>query len=514
MGTVYMGERLKLGRAVAIKVLHERLPSEMAGRQRFEVEAKAMAQLEHPHCVPVIDVGVHDNKPYIVMELVRGKNLKDLIAEGTFEHGRAAAIVKQILSGLGHAHELGIIHRDIKPPNIVVSNKSGIGEHVRILDFGLAYSDTHSTGHLTDGFAVGTPAYMAPEQCSGQPISARTDVYAVGVVLFELLVGRRPFEHDDPLEIVRMHVHEPPPRLDAIRSEDFGVLETIVARALAKDPADRYADTAAMALALEAVPRPAQLAVDQSIPLDVADIVESEPLFVSSSAGPSPTGAIEAPMMVELGQLAAEADEPQFLATPPAIAPPELPPNERSNVVEDASMVIPASSSGNRIFAVFVLLGLAAAGIGVAFAMGWLSSSETLVAQPDPGIAIAEEAAGLAAKGRVDLALEQVSAGRLAHPTSASLAYRAGRLHAQRNSWRDALTAFRDAIRIDARYRDDSDLIRDVLRGFIVAAEHEPQANFLHDEIGSAAMPFLDETSRTHPVPRIRARAAAELQRY
>jgi serine/threonine-protein kinase len=537
MGTVYTAERLKLGRAVAIKVMHERLPNEMSGRKRFEVEAKAMAQLEHPHCVTVIDIGIHENKPYIVMELVRGKDLKTLLADGPFTQGRAVAIVKQILSGLGHAHELGIIHRDIKPPNIVVSNKSGIGEHVRILDFGLAYSDAHSTGHITDGFAVGTPAYMSPEQCSGQPVSLRTDLYAVGVVLFELLVGRRPFEHDDPLEIVRMHLQDPPPRLDAFGAAPFGVLEDIVARALAKDPADRYEDAPAMARALDAVHRPSsELAVDKSIPLDVDDLVD---LHSSTLMGFEPPASNRTPLIgvaaiatppagvaavVERHATAPSAPQPRFLSQPPVIVPDppavELPPSpDEPSVVEPASVAIPAPRSGNRLFAILLVLGFAAAGVGVAFAMGWVSIADDAPPEappnaPDQDRAYADRAAELAAGGRIDLALEQVTAGRLAVPTSALLAYRAGRYQTQRGAWRDALAAFRDAIRLDVRYRQDADLIRDVLRGFILASDFEPQATFLHDEIGAAAEPYLNETSRTHPAAKIRARATAELQRY
>jgi eukaryotic-like serine/threonine-protein kinase len=253
MGSVYRGERLKLGRAVAIKIMHEALPDELASRQRFEREAKLMAMLEHPHCVSVIDFGVHDDKPFLVMELVRGTSLQELIdKEGHLTIARAAEIMRQVLSGLAHAHELGIIHRDIKPANIMVTSQTGLGEQVRILDFGLARLTEGST-KLTTGIVVGTPNYMAPEQCRGGDLDGRTDLYACGVMLFELLAGRKPFVADDPIAVVRKHIGEPPPRLaDVAPGSDFGDFEAICARALAKASADRFATAQEMSAAIDA----------------------------------------------------------------------------------------------------------------------------------------------------------------------------------------------------------------------------------------------------------------------
>src|SRR4051794_5566935 len=151
MGSVYRGERIQLGRAVAIKVMHQELPDELASRQRFEREAKLMALLEHPNCVSVIDFGVQDDKPFLVMDLVRGTSLIDLLDKtDKLDIPRAADIIRQVLSGLAHAHELGIVHRDIKPANIMISEKAGFGSQVRILDFGLARLTEGST-KLTTG---------------------------------------------------------------------------------------------------------------------------------------------------------------------------------------------------------------------------------------------------------------------------------------------------------------------------------------------------------------------------
>ncbi|HEX2688080.1 MAG TPA: serine/threonine-protein kinase, partial [Kofleriaceae bacterium] len=255
MGIVYRAERVKLGRIVAIKVLHDALPNEMSARKRFEIEAVAMAKLEHPHCASVLDVGIHGDRPYVVMDFVHGQNLRELIANGPVVVPRAVEIVRQVLSGLAHAHELGIIHRDIKPANLVLSQKAGLGDHVKILDFGLAR--LHDTGqNLTTGLVVGTPAYMAPEQIRGLLLDHRADLYACGVLLFELLTGQKPFHSasDDPIEVCKMHLSDPIPRLDAkLPGVDFGELEAVVAKALAKQPSERFASAQEYATALDAV---------------------------------------------------------------------------------------------------------------------------------------------------------------------------------------------------------------------------------------------------------------------
>ena len=279
MGAVYRGERVGLGRAVAIKVMHAALPGQMSARERFEREAELMAKLAHPHCVSVLDFGVYDGKPYLVMELVRGKSLHDLIvAERQLHPRRAADIARQLLAGVAHAHELGIIHRDIKPANIMVSPKEALGDHVQILDFGLARL-RESTSMLTQGIAVGTPSYMAPEQCRGEKLDARVDVYATGVVLFEMIAGRKPFVAKDPLAIVKMQLTEQPPKLGDFAS-GADALEPIVARALQKQPNDRYASAVEMAAAIDqAIPTRAQTA-----PAGVPIVPNNETVMLGSSA--------------------------------------------------------------------------------------------------------------------------------------------------------------------------------------------------------------------------------------
>src|SRR5262249_34482497 len=190
MGVVYRAERIQLGRTVAIKFLH---PS-FAGRgdilRRFENEARAMGRLAHPHCVSVMDFGVEDGMPYLVMDFVHGETLREILDAGGMPLPRALAIFRQILAGVAHAHGQGIIHRDLKPANVMVTEATGTGDHVRILDFGLAKLAGGTAGDTShSNLAIGTPSYMAPEQARGGTVDARTDIYSLGVLLFELVTG-------------------------------------------------------------------------------------------------------------------------------------------------------------------------------------------------------------------------------------------------------------------------------------------------------------------------------------
>jgi serine/threonine protein kinase len=258
MGVVYRGERLGLGRGVAIKFLHAHMAAESSFLKRFAIEAQAMARLQHSNCAAVIDFGVEGEEPYVVMDLVAGESLRRLLDRGRPPAWRALGIMRQVLSGLAHAHSHGITHRDIKPDNIMVDATGSFGDQVRILDFGLAKL-REGTSALTTGFVVGTPSYMAPEQTLALPVDERTDIYACGVVLFEMLTGEKPFHAEEAVEVLIMHRQAPPPRLaekapDARFSDE---LESVVLQAMAKDPAHRFSSAAAFATALEHMPEAA-----------------------------------------------------------------------------------------------------------------------------------------------------------------------------------------------------------------------------------------------------------------
>src|SRR5262249_5829944 len=253
MGIVYRGERVGLGRVVAIKFLHATFAQSPDFLSRFEHEARAMSRLDHPNCVSVIDFGV-DDTPYFVMDFVSGTTCTEMIERGPVEPRRAISLIRQVLAGLAHAHERGIIHRAVNAADIMVASATGAGEQVRILDFGLA--KLIGVDMTLPSFVVGTPSYMSPEQASGGPVDARSDLYATVVVLFELLTGKKPFSADDPMQVMQKHVGAPLPSLGAtLRGAAFSAeLERVVRRGLAKDPNQRYQTPAELSAALAAVP--------------------------------------------------------------------------------------------------------------------------------------------------------------------------------------------------------------------------------------------------------------------
>lgn len=249
MGVVYRGERVGLGRAVAIKFLHDGAAPGTELRARFSIEARAASRLTHPNCVPVIDFGVDAGAPFLVMDFIDGRSLRDVLFDGPLAIPRALALAHQVLAGLAHAHAHGVIHRDIKPENILVRLDEA-GEHVHITDFGLAKLDALG---ISQDVAIGTPSYMSPEQTLGLPVDARADVYAAGILLFELLAGVKPFRGRSPFETMHLQREAPVPSFEEVapdRSVPPGV-ERVVRRALAKDRDERFRSATELAAALD-----------------------------------------------------------------------------------------------------------------------------------------------------------------------------------------------------------------------------------------------------------------------
>jgi serine/threonine-protein kinase len=246
MGRVYRARHLGLEKHVALKVLAGG-PAEYEAR--FAREARAIARLDHPGCVRVLDHGRHGGVPYIAMELLDGHTLALHIEQERFEPARAVAIVRQLLLALSHAHYHGVIHRDIKPSNILLARR-GAGTRAVLIDFGLASlaDELPLTGA---GMCLGSPSYLAPERLLGQPHDARTDLYAVGVVLYEMIAGVKPFAGDSPQETMRLALQRPPRPLRAVRHDISPSLERVIQRALVKDPRRRFADAEEMLLALD-----------------------------------------------------------------------------------------------------------------------------------------------------------------------------------------------------------------------------------------------------------------------
>jgi serine/threonine-protein kinase len=249
MSEVWSATDLRLGRTVAIKFLRDDI-DDPAARSRIEDEARAAARLSHPNIVSVYDAGEHAERPFVVMELADSRSLADLIREeGNLSPDGARAIGMQVLSALAAAHAQGIVHRDVKPANILVSEDGT----VKLADFGIAKSLTAASAGLTvAGQVMGTPSYLSPEQASGQPAEPRSDLYALGIVLFEALTGRPPYEGDTPMAVVSAHAHAPVPDIRTTLPDVPEGFARIIDRALSKDPNDRYADATSMAIALEA----------------------------------------------------------------------------------------------------------------------------------------------------------------------------------------------------------------------------------------------------------------------
>ncbi|MBX3157286.1 MAG: serine/threonine protein kinase [Deltaproteobacteria bacterium] len=227
--------------------------------RRFAREANALRLLDHPNLVAAVDVFVEAGRLFLVMERVTGRTLGKAMATGAFAPRSALVLGRQIVEGLGHAHAHGFVHRDLKPDNIMLIDMGG-WERAKVIDFGLVklLGDAEAAlggGKLTrTGTVSGTPAYMAPEQALGRIVDARADLYAVGVMLFELLTSRLPFTHADPAMLMRMHIKAPPPRLDTLAGTQAWCtppLISLIDTALAKDPARRFPSAAAMRAALD-----------------------------------------------------------------------------------------------------------------------------------------------------------------------------------------------------------------------------------------------------------------------
>jgi eukaryotic-like serine/threonine-protein kinase len=250
MATVYLAEDQELGRGVAIKILNERHANDEQFVERFRREAKNAAGLSHQNIVSVFDRGEAEGTYYIAMEHLKGRNLKELIAaRGPAPVHIAVDVARQVLAALGHAHENGIVHRDIKPHNVMIDDN----RRVKVTDFGIARA---GTSQMTEaGSIVGTAQYLSPEQARGAQVDQRSDLYSVGVVIYELLTGKVPFTGESPVEIAMKHLSDTPPPPSELNPDVPEELDKIVMRALAKDPARRYQSAQEMDEDLERVAR-------------------------------------------------------------------------------------------------------------------------------------------------------------------------------------------------------------------------------------------------------------------
>src|SRR5207253_6269991 len=293
MGTVYRATHLLIDRPVALKVLSQRFVGDQTAQQRFRREARAAGRMQHPNAVTVNDIGAtEDGWLYIVMELLEGQTLRDLLArEAPLDPARAVSFMLQACAAVGAGHDAGLIHRDLKPANIFIEQRPNFAAVVKVLDFGVAkfaveeLDDDYQT--LTQvGAIIGTPRYMSPEQCSGVgPLTSASDVYSLGIILYEMLTGGVPFSAETPLAVALKQVSEPPRPPREIVASTPAELERIVLHALAKDPRARPADANEFRRELHAV------AVD--LGLEYSDSTLSPSLADLRNAGTeSPSGRL------------------------------------------------------------------------------------------------------------------------------------------------------------------------------------------------------------------------------
>ncbi len=242
MGAVYRAEDVRLGRKVALKLLVPELAESERFRERFFRESKVAASLDHPHIVPIYAAGDADGRLYLAMRYVEGYDLRQLIArEAPLDPDRAMRLIEQVGDALDAAHERGLVHRDVKPANVLIAGRSG-REHCYLTDFGLTKQTSSISGLTGTGELVGTIEYVSPEQIRGETVDARADVYSLGCVLYECLAGERPFARDSEVATLWAHVNEPPPSLATTHPELGSEIDSVMARALAKAPGDRYED--------------------------------------------------------------------------------------------------------------------------------------------------------------------------------------------------------------------------------------------------------------------------------
>ena len=254
MGVVYLAEHIRLKRKVALKVLPSELAEDQRFRDRFLRESELAASLDDPNVIPIYEAGEHDGVLFIAMRFVDGRDLKALLEqEGPLEPGRAVEIVGQVANALDAAHSKGLVHRDVKPGNILLAPRTGGSvptEHVYLTDFGLTKRAASDSGLTGTGVFVGSLNYAAPEQFEGGTLDARTDVYSLGCVLFESLTGVPPFRKEQDAALMHAHLHEPPPPATALRPELPVAVDRVVERAMAKRPEARYPTAGGVADAL------------------------------------------------------------------------------------------------------------------------------------------------------------------------------------------------------------------------------------------------------------------------
>jgi eukaryotic-like serine/threonine-protein kinase len=466
MGAVYRAEHTMMRRDLAIKVLLPELGGKEEFARRFEREAESASRLAHPNIIAITDFGrTAEGALFLAMEFLAGESLSSLIAQGPMPRERALHIIRQILRGLDHAHAAGVVHRDLKPDNIMLVEREGQADVVKILDFGIAKVTEPTSGGaaLTQaGVIFGTPDYLSPEQALGEAVDARADVYAAGVILYEMLAGRRPFESEDKVKIISMHLAHAPPRIrDVSPRVDVPVaLEQVVLQALEKSRENRFATAQAFLQALE----------DSEAPPEAGDVGATAAQLALPGAGPGGGPGV----LDRLGR---------FLAG-------------RRGLVVALAVVIGGSVVIYRRTSPRVRL----------------TSAPAHPAPAAPGLADRLK--------KVETALEDgnTMAARLAlehelseRPRDARVRYMLGRVAFAENRHAEALVHYREAIAVDAGFRGDPVLLGHLDTALSESKNADAALDLVIERIGAPAVDLLEKVANESSDLTRRQRAAAAL---
>ena len=337
MGRVYRATQIGLNRQVAVKLITPELAMEPDFRRRFTRESRLTASIEHPNVIPVYEAGEADGNLYIAMRWVEGTDLRSIIlTDGRLDPERAVAIVEQVAAALDAAHGGGLVHRDVKPANVMVTTAHG-QEHVYLMDFGLTKRAGAGTALTRTGAFVGTPDYMPPEQIKGERADARTDVYALGCLLFHALTGRTPYDRDTEVAKMYAQLHDPPPSASEAVPEMPAGMDAVIARALAKEGDERYPSAGDLGRAARAAlsgrdPSQPERSLATGLaaphPTELSPAADTPaPGATAATPAPGPTAATPAPPPADPAPATpAAAGAPPADAPPPDAPPPAAPP--------------------------------------------------------------------------------------------------------------------------------------------------------------------------------------------
>ncbi|MCX5747284.1 MAG: serine/threonine-protein kinase [Proteobacteria bacterium] len=565
MGAVYKAERVPVGKLVAIKFLHASFANDGEFLIRFERETQVMSRLAHPNCVSVVDFGVWEAAPYLVMDFVDGRTLRAIIDDGPLPIPRALLLARQIAAGLAHAHTHQVVHRDVKPANIMVSDEIGSGERVRILDFGLARLRGGGGRDATQtNVVVGTPNYMAPEQTvAGGTVDVCTDIYAAGVTLYELIVGDKPFAAEETMQLLAKHRSAPIPRLAEHVAEGTELpagLQEVIDTAMAKKPDDRYQTAIELADAIGAVLAtydsggrptgelriPGSSAVRAQRPpvgADTASLAPTMPHIVpATSAGPRWKKPLLGAVILFGGIAAAAA----YLIARGHDHPDADTIGQIAAIVPRDAIATPEDAGRNLPDAVIVELDAAPIdGAGTGSNAAAVDDNEIEIdpekaddPNPDPdghdaideatdapkstddaakrAPVVAEplaktigEAVQQIKAGKRELALKSLEAMRSNNPKSAYIPFLIGNLYFDKTWWGVALDYYKVAIAKNAAYKKNPILNQNVITTLASTRTRRTAQSFLRFTVGGPAGPYLRYAAAHHKNDVVRKQAAA-----